>query len=341
MKKTLVGGLILALLFAPLLWGVKRAEAAAIELKMAHFMSPMHIQHQRSFVPFAKKVEELTGGKVKIRIYPGGALGGPKQLPDAVKAGITDIAFIIPGYSTGRFPRISAFDLPFLFDSAEHTTAVIYELYDRYLAPDFKDYKVLCFYSCGPGQLMTVTRPIRTLEDVKGLKMRAPSAYMTKTLKLFGANPVGMPISKLHMSLEKRVIDGMLTPFSAVTDFKLFDLVKYIAEANVYTMPMAVVMNKEKFQSLPEYAKKAIEEATGRQWGIHAARVYDEHDANTVRKINELGKIKIYKIPKAELKRFKERVAGLEHEWIKEMSARGIPAKELMEALKHAAEKTR
>ena len=109
----------MALLFAPLLWGVKRAEAAAIELKMAHFMSPMHIQHQRSFVPFAKKVEELTGGKVKIRIYPGGALGGPKQLPDAVKAGITDIAFIIPGYSTGRFPRISAFDLPFLFDSAD------------------------------------------------------------------------------------------------------------------------------------------------------------------------------------------------------------------------------
>ena len=323
------------------LGGVEAVKAQAIELKMAHFMSPMHIQHQKSFVPFTQKVEELTGGKVKIKIYPGGALGRPKQLPDAVKTGVTDIAFIIPSYTTGRFPRISAFDLPSIFDSAVHTTKVVYDLYDKYLAGDFKDYKVLWLYSCGPGHLHSVTSPIETVGDLKGMKLRTPSAYMTKALKLLGANPVGMPISKLQMSLQKKVIDGMLTPWSAVEDFKFWDLIKYLTEVNMYTMPMAVVMNKEKFDSLPDSAKRAIEQASGKQWGLHAAQVYDNHDGNTIKKNNKLGKIKVCKLPRSEIKELNKRLKVMEADWVDEWSKNGLPAKKILKAVHRSAKKNR
>ncbi|MFQ6078338.1 MAG: TRAP transporter substrate-binding protein [Thermodesulfobacteriota bacterium] len=345
MKKVIFWGIVMA--FWVIICTVGNGvvvKAQTIELKMAHFMSPMHIQHQKSFVPFTEKVGELSGGKVRIKIYPGGALGKPKQLPDSVKTGITDIAFIIPSYTTGRFPRSSVLDLPYLFDSAVHATKVIYNVHDKYLAEDYKDYKVLWFYSAGPGQLQSVTRPMHTLESLKGLKMRAPSAYMSKALKKLGVNPVGMPIPKLHMSLEKKVIDGMLIPFSAVKDFRLFDLVKHITVVDMYVTPMAVVMNKEKFNSLPDFAKKAIVQAAGKQWGLHAAHVYDNHDANTLQEIKKQGKIEVYTLPKSETKKFKQQLKTMEAEWIDDMSKRGFPAetaKKMLNAVRRSAQKNR
>lgn len=336
-KVTILGVGLVFLVGALASWGTQVVKAQTIDLKFAHFMSPMHIQHQKSFGPFCKKVEELTRGQVKIKIYPGGALGRPKQLPDAAKTGITDIAFIIPSYTTGRFPRTSLFDLPFLFDSALHTTKVLYALVYDYLADDYKDYKVLWFYSCGTGQLHSATRPITGVEDLKGMKMRSPGAYMTKALKLCGSNPVGMPISKLTMSLEKKVIDGVLTPFSAVIDFRLWDLVKYIAEVDMYTMPMAVVMNKQKWNNLPDAAKKAIDEASGMQWGLHAAQVYDDHDQNMVNQNKQSGKIQIHKVSAAEKRKFMELTKAMEDDWLNEASKRGLPAKELLEAVKKSA----
>ena len=315
--------------------------AQTIELKFAHFMSPMHIQHQKSFQPFCDNVATLTDGRVKVKIYPGGALGRPKQLPDAAKTGVTDIAFIIPSYTTGRFPRLSALDLPFLVESAEHATRVIYDLYDRYLCEDFKDYKVLWFYSCGPGQFHSVTKPIYKAGDLKGMKMRAPSAYMTKALTLCGANPVGMPISKLQVSLQKHVIDGMLTPFSAVIDFRLWDLVKHITQVDMYVSPMAVVMNKKSWNKLPGFAKNAIDQASGRQWGLHAAGVYDNHDTNTVNQNKESKKIEIYRPSTSEMDGFKEAVTVMESNWVSEMAKKGFPAKAILQAVHASAKRNR
>ena len=340
MKKIVLFGALIV--FVPMLFlgvGPVPVKAETIELKFAHFMSPKHIQHQKSFDPFTKKVAELTKGQVKIKIYPGGALGKPKQLPDAVKTGITDIAFIIPSYTTARFPRISALDLPFLCDSATQTTEVIYDLWDKHFAADFKDYKVLWLYSAGPGQLQSATKAMPTAASLNGMKMRAPSAYMSKALKLLGSNPVGMPISKLTMSLQKKVIDGMLTPYSAVQDFRLFDLVTHITELNMYVTPMAVVMNKAKYNGLPDFAKKAIDEASGKQWGMHAGKVYDEHDGNTLKEIKKRGKIKVYNLPGAEKQKVANRVKSLEAEWIAATSKKGVPAEKILADVKKSAQK--
>lgn len=332
MKKVLILGIAVAFFASAMVMAdVNAVKAQTIELKFAHFMSPKHIQHQKSFAPFGKKVEELTGGKVKIKIYPGGALGGPKQLPDAVRDGITDIAFTIPAFTTGRFPRISALDLPFLGDSSLQGTKVLYDLWDKHFAGDFKDYKVLWVYNSPVGHFMTINKPVHTMEDLKGLKMRTPSAYMSKLFKILGANPIGMPISKLTMSLQKKVIDGMLTAISAVQDFRLFDLIGHITVSNVYVMPMTVLMNKEKWNSLPDYAKKAIDQASGKQMGYHSSQVYDDHDKNTMKEILRRGKIKVYQLPYSERKRIVDKVASpLADEWVAEMIKRGFPANQML-----------
>jgi len=342
MKKMIfLGAVIVWVSVFVFMFGSVSIKAQTIELKFAHFMSPKHIQHQKSFEPFCKKVAELTDGKVNIKVYPGGSLGKPKQLPDAVKTGITDIAFIIPSYTTARFPRISVLDLPFLCNNATQTTRVIYDLYDRNFAADFKDFKILWLYSAGPGQLMSATKAMPTEGALEGMKMRAPSAYMSKALKLLGTNPVGMPISKLTISLQKKVIDGMLTPYSAVKDFRLFDLVTHITELNMYVTPMAVVMNKQKYDSLPDFAKKAIDQASGKQWGLHAANVYDDHDGNTLKEIMKRGKIKVYNLPDSEKQKIATTVKPLQADWIADVAKKGISAKELLADVQNSAQKNK
>ncbi len=313
--------------------------AEVIELKLAHFIPATHIQHQKTYLPFARNVEELSGGKVKIKIYPGSTLGGPLQLPDAVKTGITDIAFIFPSMTTGRFPRFSAYDLPFLFNNSVQATKAAYDLYERYFAEDFKDYKLLWLYCSDTGQLYSVNKPILTREDFKGMKIRSPSASMSDALKRLGADPVGLPITELHMALEKHVIDGALTPNTVVADFKLYDQIRHITQADVYVSLMAVVMNKKKYDELPPFAKQAIDGASGEQWGLHAAKVYDDYAKETVEKMRSSGKVKIHDMSALEKKRMRDQLVGMENDWIRQNSAMGIPARELMDAMHRASAK--
>ncbi len=332
-------GVIFLFLFM-ILPGALNAGAGTIDLKMAHFMSPLHIQHQQSFMPFAQQVENLTGGKVKIKIFPGGALGGAQELADAVKTGITDIAFIVPSYTTGRFPRTSVFDLPFIFNSAVQATEVLYEVYDKYLSEDFKDYKVLWLYSCDTGQLHSVGNPIRGLADLQGMKMRSPSSYMSEALKLLGANPVSMPLSELSMALDKHVIDGMLSPNTSLPDFKLAGVIKNTTLIDFYISPMAVIMNKVKYDSLPDYARNALDKAAGRERGLRAAKIYDDYAETSMKSLNNVGKIKIHFLTTEEKRKFREKVKKMDADWVARNAAKGIPALELLDKVQELATKT-
>ena len=113
MRRTVFLGLVAAFLLGMFPAGPSSA-ADTIELKLAHFMPTMHVQHRVAFVPFAEKVAALTDGKVKVKIYPSAQLGNPKTMVDSIRNGITDIGFVLPGYVPGRFPRSSVFELPFI-----------------------------------------------------------------------------------------------------------------------------------------------------------------------------------------------------------------------------------
>lgn len=310
--------------------------APEIELKLAHFIPATHIQHQKTYLPFAANVEKLSGGRVQVKIYPGGTLGGPFQLPDVVRTGIADIAYIFPSMTTGRFPRFSAYDLPFLFDSPVQATQIAYELYESYLAEDFKGYQLLWMYCTDPGQLYSVRKPILTLEDFAGMKLRSPSANMSDALKLLGANPVGLPITEMHMALAKRIIDGALTPNTVVADFKLHDQIRHITQADMYLSVMAVVMNKKRYEALPSFAREAIDTAGGKQWGLHAAKVYDDYARETVAAMRASGRVTIHDMNAQERGRLQDRLTPMEAVWIKQTSASGISAREMMDALHRA-----
>ena len=311
------------------------AAAEEIELKLAHFMPTMHVQHRMAFEPFAKEVAELTDGKVNVKIYPGATLANPKTMVDAITTGITDIGFVLPEYIPGRFQRSSVLELPFIFNSATHVAKTVYAIYDEYLAGDYERFKVLWFLSAPLTQLHTVNKPVLTLDDLKGMKIRSASATETTGLKLLGANPIGMPISELAIALQKGVVDGAFTPYAALNSHKLIDIVKHITEINYNGALMCVLMNRNTWDKLPDFAKKAINQVANKSFGIRAAAAFDEEDLENI----EAGKtkgIEIHKFSDAEKARIREKLKNIWQKWVDEKANR-IPAQSLLDATLAAA----
>ncbi len=310
-----------------------------IELKLAHFMSPMHVLHRKAFVPFAERVAKLTNGKVRIKIYPGGTLGNPKTMVDAIRTGITDIGFVLPEYVPGRFKRSSVFELPFIFHSATHMTKVAYAIYKNDLAPDYRNFKVLWFTAAPLTQLMTVKKPVRTLADFKGMRIRSAGTVETEGLKLLGANPIGMPITEVSISLQRGVVHGVFTPFAALKAHKLIDVVKYMTKIDYCGALMCILMNKQKWNALPPDAKKAIRTAASYDFALSTARAFDEEDAENVAAAKAKG-IKIYHLSPADREAMRKRLKPLWEKWVKRHASR-FPARKILDDTLAAAKKTR
>lgn len=325
----LLTGIILFTLLGPV-------SAGPIELKLAHFMPTMHVQHMQAFEPFAARVAELSKGEVLVKIYPGAQLGNPKTMVDAIRTGITDIGFVLPSYVPGRFKRSSVFELPFIFNSAVHVTQGVYAIYADHLAEDYKDFKVLWFLSAPLSQVQTVKKAILTVEDFKGLKIRSGNAMETKGVKLLGGNPVGMPVSELSISLQKGVVDGAFTPYAAMNSHKLIDVVKHVSEVNYSGALMVVMMNMKKWNALPESAKSVIDQVANEAFGLKAAAAFDQEDLDNIALGKEKG-IQFHKLPEAEQAKIRSRMKGIWEEWVTK-NAKQFPAREILDAALDSAQ---
>lgn len=306
-----------------------------LELKLAHFMPTMHVQHRMAFEPFAEKVAALTDGKVTVKIYPGGTLGNPKTMVDAISNGITDIGFVIPAYVRGRFQRSSVFDLPFLFNDAVQQTEVMYELFDKDFAEDYKQFKVLWFTAAPMSQVFTVKQPIASAADFKGLKIRTGNAVETEGVKMLGGNPVGKTVDELNIMLQKGVVDGAFTAYSALNRYKLIGVVNHMTELNYSGALMVVLMNKKKWDSLPDHAKKAIDQATPPSFGVAAARAFDYEDLENFKMAITNG-IAFHTFSKEEKENLRAGTMGMRDDWVAK-NEKNMPAQQILDDVVGAA----
>ena len=339
-KIAFIGGISLFFAFGIFIMGIgSPALAQNIELKLAHFMPTMHIQHKTAFVPFSNKIAEITGGKLTVKIYPGGTLGNPKTMVDSISKGITDIGFVLPNYVPGRFPRTSVFELPLIFEDSVHLTKVMYDLYDRYFFEDFKAFKVLWFLSSPLSQLHTIKKPILTVADFKGKRIRSSGVIESQTIKKLGGNPVSMPISELSIALQKGVVDAAVTPYAALKSFKLIDLTKHITKINHSGTLMVILMNKKKWNSLPDYAKKAIDQVANRDFGLKAAGAYVQEDLDNIAMGKAKG-IQFHDLSDAEMTAMRNRISDLWENWVDKYKKR-FASQEILDALLASAKANR
>src|SRR5882724_6434652 len=191
-RRTLLGTSIAAALGAPALSSLAQQ---SVTLKFHTFMAPTSNVWLNMHKAWMDKVEKDSNGRIKFEAYPAMQLGGtPVQLYDQVRDGVVDVVWTLPGNTAGRFPRVEVFELPFMMSNAEATSKAYWE-YVQTMAPDeFKETQVIALQVHGPGVIHTAERPVKSVNDLKGLKMRAPTRQVNKMLGSLGAIPVGMPL---------------------------------------------------------------------------------------------------------------------------------------------------
>ncbi len=286
--KILFLGTLLTFLFGHLVYGEQ------VVLKF-HSFPPMPANSNAKFVkPWGDKISAESDGELKLEIYPAMQLGGkPPQLVDQVRDGVVDLIWTVAGYTPGRFPRLEVFDLPFMAGSAIATSQAAQEYADTIGAEDLKDFKVLAVHVHAPGKIHTKDKLIKSMDDMKGLKMRGPSKVITRMLEGLGATPVGMPVPQVAPSLSKGVIDGMVVPWEIMPSFKLHELTKSHTEVSgdrgLYTTPFLFLMNKDKYNSLSDKQKRVIDNNSGMLLAKLAGELWDGFETPARRLAAEAG----------------------------------------------------
>lgn len=329
LRKSFLTSVVLVLVIS--LSGLSYAQQS-VELRLAHFMPTQHVQHREVMDPWSQEISKLTEGRLQVTIFPGGVLGKPPDQYDNAANGIVDIAFVIPSYTPGKFPLTSVMELPFLISDAEQASEALWEIYEEYLTAEFKDVKVLWMFVHGPGHIHTTKKPIKTLEDMKGLKIRSPGPIMAKVLKAFGAVPVGMPITEVYTALERGTIDGVAIPWEAMRAFRFYELCDYHTELDLYTVPFLVAMNARQWESLPEDLQEVIAEHSGKVMSMQAGKAYANEDIPG-KEACLANNGTIYQLPAEEKERWISAVANVRAGWLDDMKAKGLPGEEILSTL--------
>ena len=314
------------------------AAAQPIELKFSSWVSAVHGHHTGVMVPWAKMVEEKSGGRLKITIYPGSTLGKPADHYDMVKDGIADLGFTTPGYTPGRFPLITVTELPLLFKSSRGGSLAVMSIFDKYFKAEFKDVKVLWFWVHPPGHFHLAKKPVKVLEDLNGLKIRAATPMLVNMVKTLGAIPVSIPAPDTYTALERGTVDGTIFPWEAISSFKIAEVLKYHVDVGLYVAPLFTMMNQKKYDSLPPDLRKVIDDLSG-PWGAEFnGKVWDQNEFVGIEAIKKAGGT-IYPLPAEERQRWAAKLKPLEEEWIKSNEAKGLPARQLLSDLREAIKK--
>ena len=335
-RRSLIQGAAAAALGAPALSGLAQQ---TVTLKFHTFMAPQSNVWLTMHKPWMEKVEKDSGGRIKFEGYPAMQLGGtPVQLYDQARDGVVDIVWTLPGSTAGRFPRIEAFELPFMMNNAEATSKAYREYFQTQCPDEFKETHVIALHVHGPGKFHSATKQIKSPADLKGMKVRGPTRQVTKMLGSVGAIPVGMPLPQIPDALSKGTIDACVIPWEVVPSVKVHELTKFHSEFDntggaLYTTTFVMAMNKAKYDGLAPDLKKVIDANSGSAASAWLGKTQQGNDPIGRKAAADRGN-SIVTIGAAERAEFLKLSSQIDDEWVADMDKRGFKGKDLLASAK-------
>ncbi len=257
----------------------RSASAQTAELKVSHFLPPNHTIH-KALVMWSDDLEKQSAGRLKLRIYPAGQLGGgPNRQFDAARNGVVDMAFSLHGATPGRYPMTELASLPFAAPSAGNKSMVtsrrLSELAPEYLAKEHEGLRIL-WMAVTPPLMFHSKTPIRTIADFKGKRIRYAGVQFKNIIDSLGAVPLLVPPQETQDGLAKGIIDAATFPYEGAASFDIATVAKYTLEPGVSSATFALVMNPAKYASLPDDLKALIDKTTGPEAATGYGAMWDE-----------------------------------------------------------------
>ncbi len=318
-------------------WVVDPAKAEKT-LKLTHHDPPQSATG-KFLDAWAAQVNEASDGRLYIEVVSGGSLAGPKESLDMMKTGGVDIAWSLQSFYPGLFPMTESMMLPMLgISSAAQGSAAIWDLYTNtdYLKAEYEDYHVLLLHTNCDSPISTTSKKIETVDDIKGLQVRTLAGPPTSFMELLGAQPNDIPIGDVYSSLEKGVIDAVVTDWHAINSFKLYEQLNYYLDAHVQVSPYFLLMNKDSYAALPEDLQKILDDNSGAAALELAGASWDDVQTSVTEIINEKDPEAIYTLSDDETAKLVAAGETTEANWVTEKTEAGYDAQACLDAAKEA-----
>ena len=272
---------------APAILRLARADAPQAVLKLHHSFSSVSGAHDKFLAPWARQIEAQSGGRIRIDLFPSMQLGGaPSALFDQARDGVADIVWAMPSLTPGRFPKIEAWELPFVPSRRSLVSSKAIDDFGRAnLMDEFHEVRPICF-SCSDRGVLHANRPIRTVEDMKDLRLHVQTRFAGDAVRMLGAAAVPMPNAQLPLAITQHVVDGCIDPWDMMPALKLNDLLKTHTEfsgVSPSSTTFVLAMNRAAYDRLPGDLKSVIDANSGltaagmagTMWDLQAAAVAD------------------------------------------------------------------
>ncbi len=286
-----------------------------------------------------KEVEKRTGGKVAIQTFPGSTLLNPKNMFEGVVSGTADIGCLAMSYQPGRFPISEAIDQPVGFSSAKAASLALYDLMEKYNPKEFEQVKIITLFTCPPANIMTI-KPVKFLKDLKGLELRV-GGTQADIIKNLGGIPIAMPQSDTPEALQRGTVKGHVSSMEVLQDFNYAAYTANATITNLWVVTFSVVMNKDKWNSLPADVKKVID-GMRKEWALWTGTYVDNHVTEALKWSKEKYNLQIFELPAGEKAEVRKLIKPLIDVYAERITKAGLPGNQIVKdvyALKEKYEK--
>ena len=311
--------------------------AGQVTLNASSWVPPSHPITANMLTPLCQDIEKATAKRVRCNILPKAPVG-PPQTFDGVRDGLMDLSFTVHGYTPGRFPLADAPEFPFMGDTAEVTAVAYHRVWERMLAKadEHKGVVPLAVFTHGPGQIYNTRRPVNSLKDLEGLKIRVGGGVVNDVAKALGAVPMLKPAPESYELLSSGVADGVFFPKESPASFKLVPLIKHVTyvPGGLYNVSFVWMANPTKWNSIPAADRKAIEPLLGEALARRSGRAWDAADAKGETAVRAAN-IPVVQASPQFIAEIKARTEGLEKTWIESKAKpKGIDGAAVLKALR-------
>ncbi|MCF8038301.1 MAG: TRAP transporter substrate-binding protein [Desulfohalobiaceae bacterium] len=342
MKRTLCRGVVLLCVSSLMLLsaGIVQARSSrTIELNFSNFYSSTHLV-TKVFEKWAAEVEKRTDGQVKITFFNGSSLAKMPAVYDMVRTGSVEIGSFIPTYQTAIFPVSSAVNIPFMFKGPRQGGAAMWTFYQSSpeMKAEYAKVKPIMMFTGDIKNIHTANKSVKTLKDLKGVRIGCGAGLDVKVINTLGATPVqNKSLSETYLALEKGTVDGIYYPWAILKSLKMTDLLSYHTIANMAVVPVSVIMNLNKWKSLPPDVQKVFEDLSHSVSALCGVTLEDY--SKTIADEERARDEEIYVLPVAERAKWIKAVKPIENGWRDMVKKKGLNPDNIIGELKKATAK--
>ena len=307
-----------------------------MSLRFSTWHVPAGRDVQTVWVPMMEELKKKSKGRINYTMFAGGALGKGPEHYDIVAKGLSDLGYFTATWTPGRFPLTDVLSLATWVDGKDIATDIGNAMYKRILSPEFPGVKMVELNGCIQSFLWT-KKPVRTLDDVKGLKVRSPGGHQTHYIKAIGAEPVFMPLGDVYLAMETGTVDGIVTCPPQFLAFKLNEVAKCGVVTTFGCVSEGVIMNGESWKRLPDDMKPVFDEVCHNPYQITGGLTREVYQ-KMMKEITD-KKVELYNLQSKEAEHWYERFRDVTRKWVGDLEGKGFRAKEVVKIYNEECEK--